>query len=117
MNTYIEKILNILILIIGIICSFILCFHVFLTTCTAIMVSLFDYQILIFLLLSIILLIIFWFIFIIKIKSINKFLLLILLLLFQICYIKFSVYIPSVNQIIEVEHSIDSGNIYSSVQE
>ncbi len=81
-------------------------------TLTSIITLNFDLQI--FLFLFILLLLLTSFLSIFFIKSLNKYKipLLLLLIILQMIYFKFSLYIPTVNKVIEIEACIESGNLW-----
>lgn len=106
-----QAIIYILLMLLFLVNLVILGFHCSSIALTSIITLNFDIQIFLFLF---ILLLLASFLSIFFIKSLNKYKipLLLLLIILQMIYFKFSFFIPTVNKVIEIEACIESGNIW-----
>ena len=117
MNENIVKIVQILtyaILAILFLVNFaILGFHGSIIALTSIITENFDVQIFLFLLLTLILLVSFIYVF--WAKTLNKFKipLLLILLILQVIFFKFSFYIPTVDKVVGIQRCVDSGGVWN----
>ena len=104
--------LSIILVILFLINFLILGFHGSIITITSIITSNFDVQIFLFLLMILILLGSFIYAFLTK--SLNKFKipLLLILLVLQVVFFRFSFYIPTVDKVVGIQRCIDIGDIW-----
>lgn len=116
MNENIVKIVQILtyvILAILFLVNFaILVFHGSIIALTSIITENFDVQIFLFLLLTLILLVSFIYVFGAKLSNKFKIPLLLILLILQVIFFKFSFYIPSIDKVEGIQRCVDFGGIW-----
>lgn len=115
LNKILKKIFYILIGISGAIGTIIVSSHIFFTLLNSIFGKNFDYQILLLLFGAIIIITTFWGLFLVKIKTMIKIPILIILLFLQFSFIEVSVKLPSVNKIVDINLCIDRGYCWDSV--
>ncbi len=117
MNENIVKIVQILtyvILAILFLVNFaILVFHGSIIALTSIITENFDVQIFLFLLLTLILLVSFIYVFWAKLSNKFKIPLLLILLILQVIFFKFSFYIPTVDKVVGIQRCVDFGGVWN----
>ena len=92
--------------------SAILGFHGLIIALTSIITENFDVQIFLFLLLTLILLVSFIYVFWAKLSNKFKIPLLLILLILQVIFFKFSFYIPTVDKVVGIQRCIDIGEVW-----
>lgn len=95
--------------------SAILGFHGSIIALTSIITENFDVQIFLFLLLTLILLVSFVYVFWAKLSNKFKIPLLLILLILQVIFFKFSFYIPTVDKVVGIQRCVDFGGVWNDV--
>ncbi len=93
--------------------SAILGFHGSIIALTSIITENFDVQIFLFLLLTLILLVSFIYVFWAKLSNKFKIPLLLILLILQVIFFKFSFYIPTVDKVVGIQRCVDFGGVWN----
>ena len=96
--------------------SAILGFHGSIIALTSIITENFDVQIFLFLLLTLILLVSFVYVFCAKLSNKFKIPLLLILLILQVIFFKFSFYIPTVDKVVGIQRCVDFGGVWNDAR-
>ena len=112
----IEIIVFLVITLANLICWLFMCFHVGIVSLTAIVTQNVDIQILFFAIFSVLLGINFIILIFYKMKLLNKNILMFLFLIFKFCFIFFSLKLPTINKINQIDSCVDKGYCWDYIR-